>query len=1004
MSEKMKRKLVSFYNRNKVLGYFFIVIAAFIIVVRKRRAHRKSIYGVRQRKTAIIMIGIIAMTSIFPSSSMVILNETYGATAGAALEWDELNFEFGIINAIFDEAGNMYLYDATNKKLRKYDKTGQEVSDWAEPTVGNYSNKIGLCFSSKGEIVTSREKNTEQGKSEYEVIFLNQVTGEIIKELDIGGVVTGCICDAEGCLYVSAYVNNKGCIRKYKENNELQWSVDLVEDGFLRGLCMDNEGNLYSTSEGKKFIAKIQPDGTPDSEFGTDGKLFLDGKFTTSGKEISGWLGDASFCDGNLYQCCYGDKLVIKISENGKVLDEVASGIGPRNFLTYNNEYIIINRDGDTGKIQKIGTPNIDVQKENFTFSIYPTNIVEGSNETATLSIRSDSEKNYKVKAKLYKKSTGEYVSDVTSSVETLQDGDADIILTPSADGWKKGIYEIQLEFSDTLGSMTLTDTINVNFVIGVGYYQVEYILENVSVEPRVEYIEKVNGQDSYEIEFQVIPEENYVLENVNVSGGEVHVERQGEQITISGIQSNIKVHIIADEEQQDTTPPIISGVEDKGIYCEKQKITVWDEELSRVTVNDKEITLDENNQYELVPARGVQTVKAVDAKGNTTTIQVTINDGHTFDEWVVTRGATCTEGGEKKHICKVCGYEESEKTDALGHDWEEEYTIDKKPTMKEPGLKSIHCRRCEAIKDQVEIIPGQISFTVISQEGAPEVNVITTIEELSTFLFTEEEWERILYGEDGLLILRVKDVSEMVSEKEKEFIQQKLGQHILAQYLDISLYKKIGNNEEIPIYQTNHTIKFTLQETNKPSDTQEQTIGKTFMIGVHGEETYLYSDLDEEDGTITIETDKFSTYAIAYEKFINQEEDTTKEEESGTREEESTTKNDNTTVQQEENTTPKQEESTTQKPEETTLQEPEIEKNETGEKQLETTTKEPPSKKKKEKKEEAAPVVPQKKNPVAVPPKTGDETPVLWLFIMEMIVGAGIYILCCNKQKKKAK
>lgn len=75
MSEKMKRKLVGFYNRNKVLGYFFIVIAAFIIVVRKRRAHRKSIYGVRQRKIAIIMIGIIAVTSIFPSSSMVILND-----------------------------------------------------------------------------------------------------------------------------------------------------------------------------------------------------------------------------------------------------------------------------------------------------------------------------------------------------------------------------------------------------------------------------------------------------------------------------------------------------------------------------------------------------------------------------------------------------------------------------------------------------------------------------------------------------------------------------------------------------------------------------------------------------------------------------------------------------------------------------------------------------------------------------------------------------------------
>ena len=997
MNEKMKKKLVSIYHKNRVLGYLLVVIAAFVIVVKRRRAQTKSSYTIGSRRVAVIMICII-VTNMFFSPTVITLNKAYGATSGVALGWNELEFDFGILNTILDENGNMYLYDVTNQVLKKYDKDGNKYNEnWTEPAVGNYSNKIGLCFTSNGDVVSSKDN---------EILFLDKITGAVKNKVDVGGIVTGCVCDEDGNVYVAAYIDPYGCIIKYSANGDEQWQANLME-GLIRGICLDDEGNIYSTSESKKCIIKVKASGVNDQDFGEGGILSLDGKVTTSGNTISGFLGDAAFFNGSLYQCCYGDKMVVKISENGKVLDEVASGVGPRNFLKFNNDYIIINRDGDTAKIERISTPSIDVEKENFVFSLEPSNLEEGSTETVQLSIRSDSTKNYNVKAKLYDKFTGAYVSDITSSKATLLNGNATLTLTPSASGWRKGVYQIQLEFSDTLGSMTLVDTINVNIVMGVGYYQVEYILENMRIEPKVEYIERVDGQDSYELTFLTIPDEHYVFSNILAKTiGEAPVPPlkaviSGNQITISNIQSDIQVHLIAKEEKEDTAAPSIIGLEDNGVYCEKQTVTVQDENLSKVIVNEQEVTLNENNQYELFPAQGIQTITAIDTSGNTTVIHFTINDGHTFGEWEETEKASCTQAGEKKHSCEICGHEEKEEIDALGHDWEEEYTIDKRPTLQEPGLKSIHCQRCDAKKDEKEIYAGEISLVVISEEGAPKVDVITTKEELSSFLFSQEEWERILFGEDGVITLRVKDGSKTVSESDKELVQQKLGENILGQYLDITLSKKVGNDSEKTILNTDETIKLTLQELNKPADTQEQKIGDTFIISVLGEESSILSDLDKQDKTITIETNEFRTYAIIYEKLGKQEETTTKNEETTTKEEITTTKNIETT-KEEENTTV-EEETTTYKSEESTTKEPEIDKKEPDTGELETTTKQTPPKKTEDKKDQAAPIVPQKKNPWASPPKAGDETPVLWLFIMEMLMGAGIYMLCCTRQKKKS-
>ena len=105
-----------------------------------------------------------------------------------------------------------------------------------------------------------------------------------------------------------------------------------------------------------------------------------------------------------------------------------------------------------------------------------------------------------------------------------------------------------------------------------------------------------------------------------------------------------------------DTDAPVISGIEDGKTYCAAQKVIVTDEHLASVTVNGTEVELDNDGSFTLLPAAGEQKVVATDKAGNTTTVTVTVNDGHA-PEVIPGKDATCTEDGlTEGEKCSVCG------------------------------------------------------------------------------------------------------------------------------------------------------------------------------------------------------------------------------------------------------------------------------------------------------------------------------------------------------------
>ena len=168
-------------------------------------------------------------------------------------------------------------------------------------------------------------------------------------------------------------------------------------------------------------------------------------------------------------------------------------------------------------------------------------------------------------------------------------------------------------------------------------------------------------------------------------------IDPNGEYIVyVMLVDENINItYLRSDRLTLDNIHPVIGGIENGKIYCEAQTVTVDEKYVDTVTVNGKAATLDANGGFVLPPTNGEQKIVVTDKAGNNAEMTVTINNGHTFGEWVSDNDGThtrkCTVDGcnafetencsggnatcTKKAVCDVCGkaYGELDKTNHEG-------------------------------------------------------------------------------------------------------------------------------------------------------------------------------------------------------------------------------------------------------------------------------------------------------------------------------------------------
>ena len=155
-------------------------------------------------------------------------------------------------------------------------------------------------------------------------------------------------------------------------------------------------------------------------------------------------------------------------------------------------------------------------------------------------------------------------------------------------------------------------------------------------------------------------------------------IDPNGEYIIyVMLVDENINItYLRSDRITLDNIQPVISGIENGKTYCEAQTVTVDEKYVDTVTVNGTVVTLDADGGFVLPPTNGEQKIVVTDKAGNNAEVTVTVNNGHTFGEWVSDNDgkhtrkctvdgcdafetencsggdATCTE----KAVCDVCG------------------------------------------------------------------------------------------------------------------------------------------------------------------------------------------------------------------------------------------------------------------------------------------------------------------------------------------------------------
>ncbi len=163
----------------------------------------------------------------------------------------------------------------------------------------------------------------------------------------------------------------------------------------------------------------------------------------------------------------------------------------------------------------------------------------------------------------------------------------------------------------------------------------------------------------------------------------------------------------------------------------------------------------------------------------------------------------------------------------------------------------------------------GAVIVTVVCEEQAYTAGVADTVAVANAAL-SPEQIQLVNDGETIEVRIDVKDISSTVSGRDKEIIESGLAEYrkempdlTLGMYVDISMFVRNGNGSWNAVTVTEEPVEVVI---GIPEELKGK--GRKFYIIRSHDGTYaLLPDLDDNPDTITVSTNLFSAYAIAYEQ-----------------------------------------------------------------------------------------------------------------------------------------
>lgn len=223
-------------------------------------------YSVVRRSGAIALL--VCITCLFLASSAFASDGTFVRKFGTSAT---LN---GPSEVAVDAAGNAFVADTTNNRIRKFDSAGTLVATYGAtgsgtPAVGGVPQFNGVrdvALDSAGNLYVADMTNNRVQKLSSTGTYLSVITG-----------LTRPRCvevDASGNVYVSNTEANQ--IRRYDSTGSLisQWGSAGTGNGQFNwpvGLATDSSGNVYVTDYNNHRVQKFNATGTFIATWGSSG-------------------------------------------------------------------------------------------------------------------------------------------------------------------------------------------------------------------------------------------------------------------------------------------------------------------------------------------------------------------------------------------------------------------------------------------------------------------------------------------------------------------------------------------------------------------------------------------------------------------------------------------------------------------------------------------------------------------------------------------------------------
>ena len=230
----------------------------------------------------------------------------------------QFDFPYGVA---IDSGGYVYVADAGNHRIQKFDSDGKFEDEWgSEGTgIGAFQYPHDVAVDSEGNVyVADYGKNHLIQKFDSDGGFLIQWGGYGPEEGQFKNPEAVAV-DSDGNVYVADYLNHR--IQKFDSvgNFLAKWGKSGSRNGefkYPRGVAVDSAGNVYVADYSNHRIQKFDSDGGFEAKWGIGGTR--DGQF-------KGPCGIAVDSDGNVYVADYSNYRIQKFDSDGTFLTKWGS-------------------------------------------------------------------------------------------------------------------------------------------------------------------------------------------------------------------------------------------------------------------------------------------------------------------------------------------------------------------------------------------------------------------------------------------------------------------------------------------------------------------------------------------------------------------------------------------------------------------------------------------------------------------------------------------------------